>query len=119
MNKKRKLTPRYRLANIRRKLWKHKPEQMEAIRIRAIARAKQIKDEKYHKLFIFLQGWPDKITPEQLKQLINDEINMTNKHGKQMHLRSFMNKLTRRQLLRYDTLLGKWINLTLLQLPED
>jgi aspartate/methionine/tyrosine aminotransferase len=117
MKTKRKLTPRYRLANIRRKLWKHKPEQMEAIRIRAIARAKQIKDEKYRKLFIFLQGWPDKITPEQLKQLITDEIEMTNKHGKQMHVRSFMNKLTRRQLLKYDAGLGKWINLTLLQLP--
>lgn len=91
---------------------------MEAIRIRAIARAKQIKDEKYKKLFIFIQGWPKEITPEHLKQLINDEINMTNKHGKQMHFRSFMNKLTRRKLLRFDAGLGKWINLTLLQQPD-
>jgi hypothetical protein len=119
MKTKRKLNNRYRLSNIRKKLWKDKPEQMEAIRIRAIARAKQIKDEKYQRLFIFLQGWPKEITPEQLKQLINDEINLTNKRGKQMHLRSFINKLTRRQLLRYDAGLGKWINLTHLQIPSS
>jgi ribosome maturation protein Sdo1 len=44
MEKKRKLSNRYRLANIRKKRWKDNRDHMESIRLRAISKAKFNKD---------------------------------------------------------------------------
>jgi hypothetical protein len=114
MEKKRKLSNRYRLANIRKKRWKEDRDHMESIRQRAILKAKIIKDIHSVRLADFISLWPERLTTSQLNDNIKSQINLTNST-----LKSFKEYLTRRKILRYDTLLGKWINLTLLQLPEN
>ena len=113
MEKKRKLSYRYRLANIRKKRWKEDRDHMESIRLRAISKAKFNKDIHYVRLADFISLWPETLTTQQLNDNINAQINLTNST-----LKSFKEYLTRRKILRYDAVLGKWINLTLLQLPE-
>jgi hypothetical protein len=113
MEKKRKLSNRYRLANIRKKRWKEDRDHMESIRLRAISKAKFNKDIHSVRLADFISLWPERLTTQQLNENIKAQINLTNSSVK-----SFKEYLTRRKILRYDTLLGKWINLTLLQLPE-
>jgi hypothetical protein len=114
MEKKRKLSNRYRLANIRKKRWKEDRDHMESIRLRAISKAKFNKDIHSVRLADFISLWPERLTTQQLNENIKAQINLTNSSVK-----SFKEYLTRRKILRYDTMLGKWINLTLLQLPED
>jgi hypothetical protein len=114
MEKKRKLSNRYRLANIRKKRWKEDRDHMESIRLRAISKAKFNKDIHSVRLADFISLWPERLTTQQLNENIKAQINLTNSSVK-----SFKEYLTRRKILRYDTLLGKWINLTLLQLPQD
>jgi hypothetical protein len=114
MEKKRKLSNRYRLANIRKKRWKEDRDHMESIRLRAISKAKFNKDIHSVRLADFISIWPERLTTQQLNENIKAQINLTNSSVK-----SFKEYLTRRKILRYDTLLGKWINLTLLQLPES
>jgi hypothetical protein len=114
MEKKRKLSNRYRLANIRKKRWKEDRDHMESIRLRAISKAKFNKDIHSVRLADFISLWPERLTTQQLNENIKAQINLTNSSVK-----SFKEYLTRRKILRYDTLLGKWINLTLLQLPES
>jgi hypothetical protein len=114
MEKKRKLSYRYRLANIRKKRWKEDRDHMESIRQRAILKAKIIKDIHSVRLADFISLWPERLTTQQLNENIKAQINLTNST-----LKSFKEYLTRRKILRYDTGLGKWINLTLLQLPQD
>ena len=113
MNKKNKLSNRYRLANVRKKRWKEDYDHMEAIRQRAISKAKFNRDIHAVKLADFISFWPDKLTTKQLNELIQSQINLTNSSVK-----SFKEYLTRRNILRYDTGLGRWINLTHLQLPD-
>ena len=114
MEKKRKLSNRYRLANIRKKRWKEDRDHMESIRQRAISKAKFNKDIHSVRLADFISLWPERLTTQQLNENIKAQINLTNSSVK-----SFKEYLTRRKILRYDTLLRKWINLTLLQLPES
>ena len=113
MEKKRKLSYRYRLANIRKKRWKEDRDHMESIRLRAISKAKFNKDIHSVRLADFISLWPETLTTQQLNDNINAQINLTNST-----LKSFKEYLTRRKILRYDAVLGKWINLILLQLPE-
>jgi hypothetical protein len=113
MEKKRKLSNRYRLANIRKKRWKEDRDHMESIRLRAISKAKFNKDIHSVKLADFISLWPAILTTQQLNDNIKAQINLTNSS-----IKSFKEYLTRRKILRYDTGLGMWINLTLLQLPE-
>jgi len=113
MEKKRKLSNRYRLANIRKKRWKEDRDHMESIRLRAISKAKFNKDIHSVRLADFISLWPETLTTQQLNDNIKAQINLTNSSVK-----SFKEYLTRRKILRFDALLGKWINLTLLQLPE-
>ena len=112
--KKRSLNNRYRLANYRRKEWRDDPEKMESVRQRAIGQAKFKKDIHAVKLADFISFWPDKLTTKQLNELIKSQINLTNSSVK-----SFKEYLTRRNILQYDTGLGRWINLTHLQLPDS
>jgi hypothetical protein len=114
MEKKRKLSNRYRLANIRKKRWKEDRDHMESIRLRAISKAKFNKDIHSVRLADFISLWPERLTTQQLNENIKAQINLTNSSVK-----SFKEYLTRRKILRYDAMLGKWINLTLLQLPQD
>jgi hypothetical protein len=114
MEKKRKLSNRYRLANIRKKRCKEDRDHMESIRLRAISKAKFNKDIHSVRLADFISLWPERLTTQQLNENIKAQINLTNSSVK-----SFKEYLTRRNILRFDAGLGKWINLTLLQLPES
>jgi len=87
---------------------------MESIRLRAISKAKFNKDIHSVRLADFISLWPETLTTQQLNDNIKAQINLTNST-----LKSFKEYLTRRKILRYDASLGKWINLTLLQLPES
>jgi len=112
-NNKRRLSNRYRLSTIRRRLWRDDPERMERGRQKATNQSKLNRDIESAKLADFISFWPDKMTTKELNELIQSQINLTKSNEK-----SFKEYLTRRNILRYDTCLGRWINLTHLQLPD-
>ena len=111
--KRRKLSYRYRLANIRKKRWKDNRDHMESIRQRAINQAKFNKDIHSVKLADFISLWDKTLSTQQLNELINTQLNLTS-----CSVKSFKEYLSRRKILRYDAGLGKWINLTHLQIPD-
>ena len=84
---------------------------MERIRQNATDRAKQIKDDKHRNLVRYLYNWPAEITSNELKQLIQ-ALNYVDAKGNRMRELSMINRLRRKQLIRYDTGLGVWVNLT-------
>ena len=90
----------------RQKAWRDKPELMEAIRCRAVNRAKAIKDEKRQKLKGYLSELPDKVTTDELMALIGDEYCQARKVKKM----SFFQHIRNHSLLSYDALTGYWIN---------
>ena len=90
----------------RQKAWREKPELMEAIRRRAVNKAKAIKDEKRQNLMRRLSELPDKMTTDELMVLIGDEYCQF-KHVKKP---AFFQQIRRHTLLSYDALTGYWIN---------
>ena len=111
MKKKTKLPWKFFIANTRKKLWKEQPERMETIRQNATDRAKQIKDDKHRNLVRHLFNWPEEITSNELKQLI-DGLNYQDKQGNRMLTLSMINRLRRKGLIVYDAGLGLWKNKT-------
>ena len=108
------------MANKRFALWKD-PEtrvKMELIRQRATIRAKEVKDNKTLRLKSLFQSGTKDYTAEELKQFINANIDLPMRNYKPTLYNSFIYRLRRKGIVKYDALLGKWINLTLLQLPE-
>ena len=54
-----------------------------------------------------------------LRYMLNQIPYGSFKTGNKFNPLSLQKRFIRRGLIKYDTMLGKWINLTLLQLPKD
>ena len=109
-NNKRRLSNRYRLATIRRRLWRDDPDRMERGRQKAIKQSKLKRDIESAQLSDFISFWDKSLTKKQLNNLIKTEINLT-----KSSVKNFKKYLVRRKILKYDTEQGRWINLTNLQ----
>ena len=112
-NNKRKLSNRYRLATIRRRLWRDDPDRMERGRQKAINQSKLNRDIESVKLADFISFWDKSLTKKQLNDLIKTQIHLT-----KSSVKNFKKYLVRRRLMRFDAEQGRWINLTHLQSDE-
>ena len=96
----------FQMTRWRQKAWREKPEVMEAIRQRAINKAKAVKDDRRQRLKGYIQELPGKVTTDELMKLIGDDYCQQRKVKK----RSFIHHIRRHALMSYDALTGYWIN---------
>lgn len=96
----------FQMTRWRQKAWAEKPEVMEAIRQRAINKAKAVKDEKRQRLKGYIGELPDKVTTDELMTLIGDEYCQQ----REVKRTSFLQHLKRHGLMSYDASTGYWIN---------
>ena len=92
------------LTRSRQKAWREQPEKMEAIRRQATVEAKAVRERNNEHLRAILRGWPEKMTPGELKQLVEQRLDYAGKYS------SLTYRLTRCGLLRFDAD-GYWHNL--------
>ena len=93
---------------------------MEKIRsTRATPAAKKRHDDNNDYLIELMQSIPAEITLRKLMGYLDQIPYWNAKTGKERNRKSLYNRMIRRGLIKYDAGLGKWINLTLLQLPES
>jgi hypothetical protein len=119
--KKGKIPYHIRRANIRFKLWRDpltKPK-MQAIQQYGTRRAAEIRFNNVQKIRDFFKQLPKELSYNELLEVIETKISLQRKNGKITKVRTFINKLRSKNILRFDALLGKWINLTLLQDSEQ
>ena len=92
---------------------------MIAIQQYGTRRAAEIRFNNVQKIRHFFKELPEQLSYTELLQIIETKISLKRKNGKITKIRTFINKLRSKNILRFDAVLGKWINLTLLQLPES
>ena len=92
------------LTRSRQKAWREQPEKMEAIRRQATVEAKAVRERNNDHLKAILRGWPEKMSPGELKQLVEQRLDYSGKYS------SLTYRLTRCGLLRFDAD-GCWHNL--------
>ena len=115
--KKGKIPYHIRRANIRFKLWRDpltRPK-MIAIQQYGTRRAAEIRFNNVQKIRDFFKELPEQLSYTELLEVIETKISLKRKNGKITKIRTFINKLRSKNILRFDTGFGKWINLTLLQ----
>lgn len=106
LNRKRTVLFKLQMTRWRQKAWRDKPELMEAIRQRAVNRAKAVKDEKRQKLKGYFSELPDQLTTDELMTQIGTDYCKQRKVKKS----SFFQHIRNHGLLSYDPLGGVWIN---------
>jgi len=99
----------------RQKAWRDKPEVMEAIRQRATARAKEVKDDQIRLLRLYIADLPDRMTGPELDDLLVREYAEQRKVTKA----SFFRRVKRHALLAYDATTGHWQNLCRVAPPAN
>lgn len=112
--KKARIPFRIQIANKRFALWKD-PEtrvHMELIRQRATIRAKEVKDNKTLVLKTIFQQSPKEFTALELKDFIQSKISLPKRKDQPTRYDSFIYRLRRKGIIKYDAGLGKWVNLT-------
>ena len=92
------------LTRYRQKAWREQPERMESIRKQATEKAKAIKDEKNKNLMALVSTWPERMTSDELKQIVEQSINYKGRYS------SLTYRFTRKGLLRFEAD-GYWHNL--------
>ena len=101
-------------------LWETEPEFMEYIRsTRATPAAKKLHDDNNDYLIELTKQIPAQVTLKKLRGYLDQMPYWNAKTGKEGNRKSLFNRMIRRGLIKYDAVLGKWINLTLLQEPEQ
>ena len=105
----RRLNWKYKLANIRKNLWKHNRDKMESIRQQATKRAAEIKHKKHQRLLLIIHSWPAEIESNQLKELILT-LPYFHSDGSRMRSSSMINRLRSKNVIQYDASKGVWIN---------
>ena len=95
---------RLSLTRLRQKAWREQPEKMEGIRKQATEKAKAIKDEKNKNLMALLSTWPERMTCDELKEIVARDIEYKGKYS------SLTYRFTRKGLLRFMAD-GYWHNL--------
>lgn len=92
------------LTRSRQKAWREHPEKMEAIRRQATAEAQAVRERNNDHLRNILRGWPEKMSPADLKQLVGEWLDYSGKYS------SLTYRMTRCKLLRFEVD-GYWHNL--------
>ena len=92
------------LTRLRQKAWREQPEKMEAIRRQATDEAKAVREKNNERLRTVLQGWPEKMSPSELRALVDEHLQYDGKY------QSLTYRFTRCGLLRFDVD-GHWHNL--------
>ena len=92
---------------------------MQAIQQYGTRRAAEIRFNNVQKIRDFFKQLPKELSYNELLEVIEIKISLQRKNGKITKVRTFINKLRSKNILRFDALLGKWINLTLLQDSEQ
>ena len=92
---------------------------MQAIQQYGTRRAAEIRFNNVQKIRDFFKQLPKELSYNELLEVIETKISLQRKNGKITKVRTFINKLRSKNILRFDALLGKWINLTLLQDSEQ
>jgi len=104
-------------SNARRWLWKNRRWLMEPGQRAATNRAKDKKDTKNKFLSNHLSKWNSELTPKELYEMFLT-VNYKNKKLEPMKFKSFVDRISRTGMMKFDFVKNVWINLTLLQLPE-
>ena len=92
------------LTRLRQKAWREEPVRMEGIRVKATEAAKAVKDEKHKNLTALVSTWPERMTTDELKQIVVTDIDYKGKYS------SLTYRFTRKGLLRFMAD-GYWHNL--------
>jgi hypothetical protein len=85
---------------------------MEAIRRQATEEAKAVREKNNERLRTVLQGWPEKMSPSELRALVDEHLQYDGKY------QSLTYRFTRCGLLRFDAD-GHWHNLCNLPRRQD
>ena len=100
--------------------WKPNHDRMEHIRsTRATPAAKKRHDDNNDYLIELMKSIPAQVTLKKLMGYLDQIPYWNKKTGKERNRKSLYNRMIRRGLIKYDAGQGKWINLTLLQEPEQ
>jgi len=105
-------------SNGRKWLWKNRRWLMEPGQRAATNRAKDKKDTKNKFLSNHLSKWNSELTPKELYEMFLT-VNYKNKKLEPMKFKSFVDRISRTGMMKFDFVKNVWINLTLLQLPES
>ena len=97
-----KVLRRLELTRLRQKLWREKPERMEAARRKATAKAAAQRHANHAALVARLSDLPASLTTDQVLAYI-DGIYRGNP-------KSFFNRLRRHDLMAYDYKADVWVN---------
>ena len=97
-----KVLRRLELTRLRQKLWREKPERMEAARRKATAKAAAQRHANHAALVARLSDLPAALTTDQVLAYI-DGIYRGNP-------KSFFNRLRRHDLMAYDYKADVWVN---------
>jgi hypothetical protein len=118
--KKERTNQENKQSNGRKWLWNKRNGRrwiMERAQRAATNRAKDKKDIKNKFLSKHLSKWDAELTSKQLHDMFLT-VNYKNKKLEPMKFQSFVDRISRKGMMRFDYAKKVWINLTLLQLPE-
>jgi len=104
-------------SNGRRKFHKDNPELSAKLQRNCTSAAQKKSIERKNNLFFLIKKLPYQLTTDEIVEFILT-LRYYNLKGKRKKHDSMIRRLKRYGFISFDAGLGKWINLTLLQLPE-
>ena len=116
--KKKRTNQQNKQSNGRKWLWKNRRWIMERGQRAATNRARDKKDIKNKFLSKHLSKWNAELTPKELYEMFLT-VNYKNKKLEPMKFKSFVDRISRKGMMRFDFVKNVWINLTLLQDDES
>ena len=111
LNRRRAVLVKLQWTRIRQKAWREKRPTMEAALAEAQKQAKENKKAKDDALRTMIAGWPKTISPKELKDLVQRDIEYTKRYS------SLVYRFTRKRMLEFKPD-GLWHNLCSL-LPDS
>jgi len=117
-SKKERTNQENKQSNGRKWLWKNRRWIMERGQRAATNRARDKKDIKNKFLSKHLSKWNAELTPKELYEMFLT-VNYKNKKLEPMKFKSFVDRISRKGMMRFDFVKNVWINLTLLQDDES
>ena len=116
--KKKRTNQQNKQSNARKWLWKNRRWIMERGQRAATNRARDKKNTKNKFLSKHLSKWNAELTPKELYEMFLT-VNYKNKKLEPMKFKSFVDRISRKGMMRFDFVKNVWINLTLLQDDES
>ena len=111
LNRRRAVLVKFKWTRIRQKAWREKRATMEAALAEAHKQAIENKKTLDEKLRATIAGWPKTISPKELKDLVQRDIEYTKRYS------SLVYRFTRKHMLEFKPD-GLWHNLCSL-LPDS